>query len=72
MGRSKYEKGKRIESMSEFVNSKAKCFYWNRWAKNRAFIENWQYAFIKEQINRGVLFEAKERKDDDKKITNDI
>ena len=61
MSKSKYTKGKKINSMDEFVNSKAKCFYWVRWVKNRAFIENWQYAFIERQISGGHLFEAKEK-----------
>jgi len=64
MSNSKYIKGKQIKSMAEFVNSKAKCFYWVRWVKTRAFIENWQYAFIERQISVGHLFEAKEKDSD--------
>ena len=70
---SKYKRGKRINSISEYEKYKTEnnqkvfwiqCFP-KGYVKHIGWIENWQYRFLKRIIEDGFVFEAVLRRDDD-------
>jgi hypothetical protein len=63
-GKSAYTKGKRIETLAEFVErlEERKPFYWRHKFMAAGFIEHWSFVQVKNSINHGILRAADERR----------
>jgi len=59
-----YIKGKRIETLAEFVErlEERRPFYWRHKFMAAGFIEHWSFVQIKNSINHGILRAADERR----------
>jgi hypothetical protein len=59
-----YMKGKRIETLAEFVErlEERKPFYWRHKFMAAGFIEHWSFVQVKNSINHGILRAADERR----------
>jgi len=59
-----YMKGKRIETLSEFVErlEERRPFYWRHKFMAAGFIEHWSFVQVKNSINHGILRAADERR----------
>jgi hypothetical protein len=62
--KSSYIKGKRIETLAEFVSrlEERKPFYWRHKFMAAGFIEHWSFVQVKNSINHGILRAADERR----------
>ena len=63
-GKSAYIKGKRIETLAEFVSrlEERKPFYWRHKFMAAGFIEHWSFVQVANSINHGILRAADERR----------
>jgi hypothetical protein len=63
-GKSSYIKGKRIETLAEFVSllEERRPFYWRHKFMAAGFIEHWSFVQVANSIKHGVLRTADERR----------
>lgn len=64
MSQRRYRKGKQIDSIAEFERSKSQWFVVKYGAREKTthigWVMSWQYRMLKDCINAGRLYEAKE------------
>lgn len=62
MSKPKYKKGRRLTSVADFENSKARYFKvlfgFDEKTLHRGFVESWQYHLLKSFIHGGLVYEA--------------